>query len=208
MVAIQNLMQQQLMNPGNTSEYDYKSQVNDKIEKIKQKLIDKTASIQEVANSSYVDIIYYIFTVGIMCFFLYVVLSDMYKTLKFHSYQNEDSKRTSFGKNKQKTNNDNNDFNIEGVPFKNSNEFIQKNLQKQNVNLEAQFKDLQEFKLKSKIDPKVYTSISPRNISATFDNYDYSKNTKRNSSFWDLLFKKPKYPSITNESNGSFFEFI
>jgi hypothetical protein len=192
----------------NSKKYEYKTDSNilENINKIKNKLIDKTAKIQEVANESYVDIIYYIFTVSIMCFFLYVVLADIYKTLKFYSYQNEDSQRTSFGKS-TRTNQDDNDFNIEGIPFKNSNNFIKKNLDKQQNNLEFKFKDLKSFKVKNNIDPRIHASISPKNISSKYDDYEY-ENKKTNSSFWDLLFKKPKYPSMTNESSGSFFEFI
>jgi DNA-binding transcriptional MerR regulator len=201
---------------GNTSsmynknaQYKYKTNkdIMDRINKVKQKLIAKTATIQEVANSSYVDIIYYIFTVSIMCFFLYVVLSDIYKTIKLHNKQNSDSKGTDYQKNKRNLMSDDNDFTIEGEVFKNNNELVQSNLSKHNDELEENLKELSDFKNRNKLDPKVYTSITSKNISAEYDNYEY-KTQKQSSSFWDLLFKKPKYPSITNESSGSFFAFI
>nr|QOI90394.1 hypothetical protein HWQ62_00257 [Pyramimonas orientalis virus] len=186
---------------------DMNKDLMDRIEKTKKKLLDKTTKIQEIANSSYIDIIYYLFTVGIMCFFLYVILSDIYKTIQYYNYQNADSQRISYKKN-DKTNVDNNDYTTEDdAIFTNSNEFIKSSLNKHNNTLDATFKDLVGFKTRNNLNPDVHTSITTNNISSKYDNYNYEQ-SKNKTSFWELLFKKPKYPTITNNSSGSFFELI
>jgi hypothetical protein len=66
---------------------------------------------------------------------------------------------------------------------------------------------LNNFKKENNIDDTIYNSIDIKNVSAVHDNYEYVKN-KRETSFWDMLFQKPKHYGMVNNSQGGFWELI
>ena len=179
----------------------------DRIADVREKLMDKIDSITKIKNDGYIDIIFYVFIVGIMGFFLYIILNDIYRTLKFHEQQNDDSKRTSYGKNsKSLLLLDDNNYDDGNVSV-NNNESIKSSLDFKQRELETEFQDIREFKSKNKLDNNLYTSIDTKVINRENDNYDYPKE-KNKTGFWNLMFSKPKYHSITNNADGGFFEFI
>ena len=179
----------------------------DQIADVREKLMDKIDSIAKIKSDGYIDMVFYIVIVGIMGFFLYIVMNDIYNTLKFHNQQNEDSKRTSYGNNsKSRSRLDNNEYD-DGYVTVNNNENIKSSLDFKQKELETEFQDIREFKSKNKLDNNLYTSIDTKVINRENDNYDYPKE-KNKTGFWNLMFNKPKYHSITNNADGGFFEFI
>lgn len=179
----------------------------DQITNIREKLMDKIDSIAQIKSDGYIDMIYYFVIVGIMCFFIYIILNDIYNTLKFHKQQNEDSKRRSYGVNSNSGRLlDDNEYDDSHQSI-NNNKNIESSLDFNQRELEAEFEDLRNFKFKNKLDNNLYTSIDTKVINRENDNYEYPKE-KNNTSFWNLMFEKPKYHSITNNTDGGFFEFI
>jgi len=174
---------------------------------VREKLMNKIDAIGKIKNDGYIDMLFYIIIVGIMLFFLYIILNDIYYTLKFHQLQNEDSKRTSYGVNsKSRTLLDDNEFDDNYVTI-NNNESIKNSLDFKQKELELEFQDIRDFKFKNKLDNNLYTSIDTKVINKENDNYNYPKE-KNKTNFWNLMFNKPKYYNITNNADGGFFEFI
>ena len=191
-----------------TTQFDQNIQQDlfNRIEAIREKINGKVDEISTIEANTYVDLIFYIIIVGIMCFFLYIVIYDLYRTLKFYYQQNEDSKRTSYRKSKSATVDDN-EYQPEDVDNVNRNEYIQESLEKSNDILQSEMHDLKMFKKKNQMDYNTYASIDTKNINHINDNYEYD--SKKNvTSFWNMIFQKPKYPSVTNNSAGGFFEFV
>lgn len=183
------------------------SDLLNRIAEIRANLLKKIETVSQIKSEGYIDLIYYFVIVGIMMFFLYILLADVYKTLKFYKQQNEDSSRTSYGSNsKSKTYFDDNEYDSKYDTI-NYTESISRNLNVNNQELENEFDRLLRFKSKNNLDTNLYASIDTKVISRENDDYDYPKE-KNNTSYWSLLFEKPKYPSITNNSDGSFFEFV
>ena len=46
---------------------------------VQQKLQKKLKEITDIKQDAYLDIFYYIIVVGVMSFFVYIILSDLYK---------------------------------------------------------------------------------------------------------------------------------
>jgi hypothetical protein len=179
----------------------------DQIANIRERLMDKIDSIAKIKSDGYIDMIYYFIIVSIMCFFVYIILSDIYKTLKFHKQQNEDSKRTSYGVNSNSGRLlDDNEYDDGHISI-NDNKNIKSSLDFNQRELETELKDLRDFKYKNKLDNNLYTSIDTKVINRENDNYEYPKE-KNKTSFLNLMFEKPKYHRITNNTDGGFFEFI
>ena len=127
--------------------------------------------------------------------------------MKFHKQQNEDSKRSSYGVNSQSSKFlDDNEYDDGHVSI-NNNQNIENSLDFNQKELESEFNDIRKFKSKHNIDNNLYTSINTKVINRENDNYEYPKEKNR-SNFWDIIFNKPKYHSITNNTDGGFFEFI
>jgi hypothetical protein len=66
--------------------------VSQNIKYYENKLNKKLGEIGAIKNDVYMDMFYYIVIVGIMCFFVYIILLDLYTVVKLHSIQNQDSK--------------------------------------------------------------------------------------------------------------------
>jgi hypothetical protein len=200
--------QYQYNNRSMTNEFDLKldNSLLESINDVREKINKKVEDIANIEANTYVDLIFYILIVGIMCFFLYIIIDDLYKTLKFYYKQNDDSQQTSYRKSKA-THIDDNEYQFDFESSVNSNKFIKDNLEKGNRVLNSDLHELKQFKKKNKIDHNTYASIDTKTINHLNDNYVYNDN-KNVTSFWNTMFKKPKYPSVTNNSSGGFFEFV
>jgi hypothetical protein len=202
------MMQQPMMQQEQTTQFDVQIQnkLLDETKRIREKINKKVEEIANIEANTYVDLIFYIIIVGIMCFFLYIIIYDLYRTLKFYYQQNDDSKHTSYRKNKSATADDN-EYKLDDENKFNSNEYIKESLEKSNSVLNSDLHELKQFKKKNNIDFNTYASIDTKNINHLNDNYVYD-DSKNVTSFWNTIFKKPKYPSVTNNSAGGFFEFV
>lgn len=179
------------------------------IQKTRERITLKLEELASIQTDSYTDLMYYFVIVGIMCFFLYIVLNDVYRTLKFFNMQNEDSKRSSYTlpKHKELTN-DNNNYDNDKYNLINSNMSIRQSLNNSQEELENKFRDLLEFKEKQNLDNTLKTSISTKVINHENDNYIYDNTKTPKGTFWNSLFKKSKYPTVVNNADGHYLELI
>ena len=179
------------------------------IQQSKLKLQKKLNDVDNVVSNIYFDFFYYFIIVGIMMFFLYIILRDLYKTLKLYDIQNEDTKRTSFRKNANASiYQDDNEYAIDDNTNININSYIQDGFSRRNKTFFGEFEKLLKFKAENHLDDTNHVGdINTNSIHPKFDNYEYTTK-KKNSSYWNMLFEKPKHHSLVNNSEGGFFEFI
>lgn len=184
--------------------------VIEQIEKSRNNVSKKLNELINIKNESYIDLVYYIIIVGIMCFFVYIVLNDMYKTLKFYQLQNQDiqSARKPAYLNERDLNRDENEFTPKNESNPNFNLSVQSSLENSQQELERNFDQLLKFKKEHDIDDSLKTSISTKVINHINDDYIYDTSLPSKSSFWNSLFKKSKYPSVVNNADGSYLELI
>jgi hypothetical protein len=180
------------------------------IEKKRMRLMKKLDDVKDIVSDAYTDILYYAVITTIMGFFVYIILTDIHKTLNMHYIQKDETKGETVAKKKK---NDpiyaDNYIYTTDNPFitQNNNQYIKNELRKRNTKLEYSLDKLNNFKKENNIDDTIYNSIDIKNVSAVHDNYEYVKN-KRETSFWDMLFQKPKHYGMVNNSQGGFWELI
>ena len=192
------------VNSRHTTDYFMKE-----IQKTRERMSMKLEELASIQTDSYGDLVYYFVIVGIMCFFLYIVLNDIYKTLKFFNMQNEDSRRSSYKLPKHKEfTNDNYNYDNTKYNMINSNMSIRQSLENSQEELEKEFQDILEFKDKQNLDNTLKTSITTKVINHENDNYIYNNTKTPKDTFWNSIFKKSKYPSVVNNADGHYLELI
>lgn len=177
--------------------------VQDKIQNTIDSLSKELLQISNIKGTIYTNLAFYFIVVMVMFFFMFIVLKDLYNSLNNYEMMKKDSNRQSYKSKSNNTSNlymDNNVFDDDNVINYNinHNEFILQKLKKQNKNLHTHFDELLKFKDRYNIDDTLYTSVTPNNISSTYDNYDYERK-KNKTSFWDSLFSPPKHYSLMNK---------
>jgi hypothetical protein len=177
--------------------------VSQNIKYYENKLNKKLGEIGAIKNDVYMDMFYYIIIVGIMCFFVYIILSDLYTVVKLHSVQNQDSKSS---QSKYNIFEDNNTYDNDNDNDKNSSMYILQSLNNQDDNINKEFEDLLLFKNENKLDATLYTDASVKSISSDFDDYKYPKR-RNESNFFSMLFERPKHASLVNKAGGAFIDF-
>lgn len=184
------------------------SETQEDLTKVKNEIIKnlerKFNNVSYIKGEQYANLTFYVIIIGLMMFFIYILLSNLYSILKLHSTLNEDSKRQSYRRSRSNIlYTDNNSF-YDDTSFTdklNYNEYIVEKLNKQNTNVKNHFNELLEFKRRYNIDDTLNTGVSTDNLVDTYDNYDYS-NTRMNTSFWDMLFAPPKHYELVNRLGG------
>ena len=119
---------------------------------VQQKLQKKLKEITDIKQDAYLDIFYYIIVVGVMSFFVYIILSDLYKILKLHSIQSNDSKKMFESKSKAKILNDDNEYEIDFNEGMNKNKELLDGLTKANMAVYNKFNNLIQFKAENHLD--------------------------------------------------------
>lgn len=173
---------------------------------VQQKLHNKLKEITDIKQDAYLDIFYYIIVVGIMCFFVYIILSDLYKILKLHSIQSNDSKKMFESKSKAKILNDDNEYEIDFNESMNKNKELLDGLTKANTAVYNKFNNLVQFKAENHLD-SLDIDVNENNISSKNDDWNYPVKRK-DSSFWNMIFEKPKHYSLVNNSDSAFISAV
>ena len=172
----------------------------------KYDIVKKLNELDEIKQDAYLDIFYYMIVVGVMCFFIYIILSDLYKVIKLHSIQNEDSlqmfKSTSPKSSKSKMYNDDNDFEIDFMDEVNRNKQIIDSLSKSQMSIYNGMKDMIDFKKENNLDG-LEINVDENNISDKHDNWNYPIKRK-DTNFWNMIFEQPKHYSMVNNSGGEY----
>ena len=197
------------INPG-VVEMEKEKMIFGEIQRIRNNISRKLDELSSIRSDSYTDLIFYMVNVGIMCFFLYIILKDIRNTLRFYNMQNEDNKRSSynlFGRSKEINSDDNAYYDSKNM-YINSNNNIKESLGKHNTTLKREFTDLTKFKNRHNLDDTLNTSITTKVINHENDNYTYDNTKTPKDSFWNSLFKPSKYPTVVNNADGHFFELI
>ena len=172
---------------------------------IYNKLRTKFNNISNIKSEQYANLTFYVIIIGMMLFFIYILLSNLYSILKLHASLNNDSKRRSYRRNRLNvlyTDNNTFDDDVSFMEKSNYNEYIVEKLNKQNTNVRNHFNELLEFKRRYDIDDTLEAGVSTDNLVNTYDNYEYT-NTKKNTSFWDMLFAPPKHYELVNRLGGT-----
>jgi hypothetical protein len=173
---------------------------NKGINEIKESLLKRLDESANYTADLYTTIIYYIIVVGIMFFFIYIILSDLYNTFKLHNIQNSDIKRN-------KNNivyDDNYNYDIDALE-KNNNESIMTSIKNKDNSISNEFSKLIQFKQKHDLNDNLYINSTLDTLSSKDDNYYYPN--KKSTGFWKLLFDKPKHTNIVNNSHDSYISF-
>jgi len=63
-------------------------------------------------------------------------------------------------------------------------------------------KQITDFKERENIDSTLYSKINASTLNNANDDYTYIPGSKKEQSFWDLLFEEPKYKHIQNSLNS------
>ena len=182
-----------------TTDHTLLDSIQDRVNSTINSLTKELETISNIKGQMYANVVFYMIVVGIMLFFISIILLDLYQVLKNYQMMNKDSNRQSF------RNNSNTVFNIDNNSYEddnifnynvNYNEFIVNKLNKQNKNVKTHFEELLKFKQKHNIDDKLHTSVTPNNITSVNDNYNYIK--RKNTPFWNMLFSPPKHYELMN----------
>ena len=148
--------------------------------------------------------------VGVMCFFIYIILADLYKVLKLHSLQNEDSLQMFSPKKSSKrpgVYNDDNDFELDfSVTETNRSKDILVGLNKAQTSLYNNLDGLRTFIAENNL-KEVEIDVSEKNINSENDDWDYPTK-RRDSSFWNMIFDKPRHHSIVNNGGAAYMSTI
>lgn len=171
-----------------------------------QKLLKKLNEISDIKQDAYLDIFYYIIVVGVMSFFVYIILSDLYKILKLHSIQSNDSKKMFESKSKAKILNDDNEYEIDFNEGMNKNKELLDGLTKANMAVYNKFNNLIQFKTENHLD-NLEIDVNENNINSKNDDWNYPVKRK-DSSFWSMIFEKPKHYSLVNNSDSAFISAV
>lgn len=181
-----------------------------KIEDASKRLNDKISSLEEVTKNSYFDLAYYFITVGICFWFIYILLKDIYVTLKLYYLGKQDFQ---LYQNKSAENNvqifmDDNEFETDEQSF-NTDSFIKQNTEKNSMNIMSKLSNIIKFKQDNNINGGIfeYADVDTNNIDAKFDNYEYLPSKTKESSFLSSLVKKPKHYNILNNNMDSEFQY-
>lgn len=174
-------------------------------DKIVKRLEEKFNEVSNIKGEYYANITFYVIITGLMLFFVYILLSNLYSILNLHSMLNSDSKRRTYRRNKLNAlYSDNNIYNDDSYITNklNYNEYILEKLNKQNTNVKNHFQELLEFKRRYDIDDSLSTSVTTDNLVNKNDDYEYV-NTRKNTPFWDMLFTPPKHYELVNRLGGA-----
>lgn len=145
------------------------------------------------------DTFTYIIVILVVSFFIYIILKDLYKSLKVH-YMNTSipkAKKNMFSN--QASHDDDNVFGSDGYRNTNWTESIKHMMDKKNKILEDEFDIIRKFKKINNLPSELNTSIGIANIKDADDDYEYTK--KNGTSFAETLFKKPKHHQYINNTD-------
>ena len=145
------------------------------------------------------DTFTYIIVILVISFFIYIILKDLYKSLKVH-YMNTSipkAKKSMFSN--QASHDDDNVFGSDDYRNTNWTESIKHMMDKKNKILEDEFDIIRKFKKINNLPSELNTSIGIANIKDADDDYEYTK--KNGTSFAETLFKKPKHHQYINNTN-------
>lgn len=159
---------------------------------IKRAQNDLNKSLEEIGNirkQTYVRIFYYILIILAMFAFAYIVLSDVYTTLKNYADNKQDDAPT--------PNIDDYVYVTDDDSKKSISASILSELQTADSNVKATFDPLLEFRARHNLDNSLYTRVNPKSLGTDDDTYKYDLE-KPSTSFWSMLFDKPTYYSIVN----------
>ena len=145
------------------------------------------------------DTFTYIIVVLIISFFIFIILKDLYRSLKLY-YSNIRIPKVKMNMFDGKTSyNDDNQFDSNDYRNNNWTESIKYMIDKKNEVLEDEFSIIRKFKEINKLPNNLHTSISIANIKDSDDEYEYNK--KDGQSFVEALFTKPKHYKYLNNSD-------
>ena len=145
------------------------------------------------------DTFTYIIVILVISFFIYIILKDLYQSLKVH-YMNTSipkAKKSMFSN--QASHDDDNVFGSDDYRNTNWTESIKHMMDKKNKILEDEFDIIRKFKRINNLPSELNTSIGIANIKDADDDYEYTK--KNGTSFAETLFKKPKHHQYINNTN-------
>jgi hypothetical protein len=159
-------------------------------------------NISGIRQEVYVNLMYYVIIVASMIFCTYIILADLYRTLKSHNENNKRMKQSAATKEKQF-----NDDYVYPPPHsyeRNITNEIIKNLQETDQGIKSSLSAIKNFNKRHDIDSAFYTKTGVRSLT-TDDNYMYEKNV--NDNFWSMIFEKPTYHSILNSDPRNYIYF-
>lgn len=166
--------------------------MSSKIDKISSDIY-KSLSNQafELDSNSDTNQLYFIVNILIIIFFIYIIVSNILKTIKV--YNDNNSFVTKFFKTS-----DDYDYNDYFNKSKNDLKVIDKTIKTKSKIHSSTFDNIGTFKRKHNIDSNLYSIIDNEIIKKQYDNYIYDVN-KTGESFWNLLFSKAKYDDVVNK---------
>lgn len=145
----------------------------------------------DVDSNTDTNKLYFIVNILIILFFIYVIVSNISKTIKVYNDNNSFLTKTL-------TTSDYYDYNDYFHKSKNDLKVIDKTINTTSKTHSSTFDRIATFKRKHNIDSNLYSVIDNEIIKKQSDNYVYDAQ-KKGESFWNLLFSKAKYDDVVNK---------
>jgi hypothetical protein len=135
---------------------------------------------------------------AIMSFFIFIILKDLYFTLKLHYSNNVLPKfKIDISKDWMSSSvNDVNNFKTNDIRNNTLSESIKYMLKEKDKVLQNEFKNIQKLKSANKLDASMNSIIDVNTLSYEDDEYEYER--KKNTNFVSMLFQKPKHYRLNN----------
>lgn len=154
-------------------------------------------NISGIRKQVYVNLLYYMLIVSSMILCAYVILADLYRTLKNHNRTNQRI-RLRWQTNMFSSENHDDDYLYPtGEALnKNINNEIIKNLKRTNTDLTQNLANIKNFNKKINIDYAQHNQVDLRSLT---NDDDYLYNPIKNN-FWEMLFERPTFHSILNSN--------
>jgi hypothetical protein len=145
------------------------------------------------------DTFTYIIVILIVSFFIYIILKDLYKSLKIHYMHASIPKTKKNMFSNQASHDDDNVFRSNDYRNTNWTNSIKYMMDEKNKILEDEFDIIRKFKKINNLPSELNTSIGIANIKDADDDYEYTK--KNGTSFAETLFQKPKHHQYINNTD-------
>jgi hypothetical protein len=135
---------------------------------------------------------------AIMSFFIFIILKDLYFTLKLHYSNNVLPKfKIDISKDWMSSSvNDVNNFKTNDIRNNTLSESIKYMLKEKDKVLQNEFKNIQKLKSANKLDASMNSIIDVNTLSYEDDEYEYER--KKSTNFVSMLFQKPKHYRLNN----------
>ena len=163
------------------------------LQQANKELVEKLKEIKVIKNDLTYEIFYYFIVISIMCFFIFIILSNIAKIINLYKRNNftiKISRLVDFDNNVY-----DNNYLFDTVNYS---ENITESVNAASKQQVSELENITELKKRNNVDSAIYGQINQMALSKEHDDYVYNNTKKGIQTYWDLLFEEPKYKHIVN----------